>query len=62
MVEIDETFVGGKPKNNKHRNKTALAGQKTIVMTLIDREGDAVGVVVPDTKKRTLRAVRKTNR
>ena len=59
VVEIDETFVGGKPKNNKHRDKTAAAGKKTIVMTLVDREGDAVGVVVPDTKKRTLEAVAK---
>jgi len=59
IVEIDETFVGGKVANNKHRNKTAAAGQKTIVMTLVDREGDVVGVVVPDTKKETLEAVAK---
>jgi len=59
VVELDETFVGGKPKNNKHHNKTAKAGKKTIVMTLVDREGDAVGVVVPDTKKRTLEAIAK---
>jgi transposase-like protein len=59
IVEIDETFVGGKPSNNMHRNRTAKAGQKTIVMTLVDREGDVVGVVVPDTKRRTLEAVAK---
>jgi hypothetical protein len=35
------------------------AGRKTIVMTLVDREGDAIGVVVPDTKKETLEAVAK---
>jgi transposase-like protein len=38
IVEIDETFVDGKVANNMHRNKTATVGQKTIVMTLIDRE------------------------
>jgi transposase-like protein len=59
VVEIDETFVGGKAANNMHRNRTAKAGQKMIVMTLVDRDGDAVGVVVPDTKKETLEAVAK---
>ena len=34
IVEIDETFVGGKADNNLHRTKTAAAGQKTIMMTL----------------------------
>jgi transposase-like protein len=59
IVEIDETFVGGKVANNMHRDKTAAAGRKTIVMTLSDREGDAVGVVVPDTLKPTLLGVAK---
>jgi transposase-like protein len=59
IVEIDETFVGGEVANNMHRDKTAAAGRKTIVMTLIDREGDAVGVVVTDTLKPTLLGVAK---
>jgi transposase-like protein len=59
IVEIHETFVGGKVANNMHRDKTAAAGRKTIVMTLVDREGDAVGVVVPDTLKTTLLTVAK---
>lgn len=59
VVEIDETFVGGKVANNMHRNRTAAAGRKTIVMTLVDRDEDAVGVVVPDTRKETLEAVAK---
>jgi transposase-like protein len=59
IVEIDETFVGGRADTNLHRDKTAAAGQKTIVMTLVDREGDAVGVIVPDTKKKTLEKIAK---
>lgn len=54
VVEIDETYVGGKKKNNLHRNKTAAAGKKVAVMTLVDRTGDARQVVIPDTKKDTL--------
>lgn len=57
FVELDETFVGGKPKNNKHRNKTAKAGKKIAVMTLIDREGRAVAVKVPNVKKATLQKI-----
>ena len=60
-VEVDETFVGGKVANNKHRNRTAAAGKKTIVMTLIDREGDARTFVVPNIKKKTLQTVARPN-
>jgi transposase-like protein len=59
IVELVETYVGGKVSNNLHRNKTAAAGKKVIVMTLIDREGDARTVIVPDTRKSTLQAVAK---
>ena len=37
-------------------NKTAAAGKKTIVMTLVDRQGEARTVVVPDIQKDTLEA------
>ncbi|MEQ8396550.1 IS1595 family transposase [Thalassobaculum sp.] len=57
IIEIDETYVGGKVQNNKHKNKTAAAGKKTIVMTLVDREGDARTFVVPNTKKSTLQTI-----
>jgi transposase-like protein len=59
VVEIDETFVGGKPQNNFHKTKTTAAGKKIAVMTLIDREGDARAVVVPNVQKKTLEAIAK---
>jgi transposase-like protein len=60
IVEIDETFVGGKVANNLHRNKTAAAGKKIAVMTLIDREGDARTLVVPNLEKETLHTIATT--
>lgn len=54
MVELDETYIGGKKGNNLHRNRTEAAGKKITVMTLIDREGEARTFVVPDAKKDTL--------
>ncbi len=59
MVELDETYLGGRKANNRHANRTAAAGRKTAVMTLIDREGDAKAVMVPDVRKETLQRVAK---
>lgn len=57
IVEADETYVGGKHRNNRHKDRTDVAGKKTAVMTLVDREGDARTFVVPNTKKSTLQSI-----
>lgn len=54
IVEVDETYIGGKTSNNLHRNKTAAAGKKQIVMTLIDREGEARTFHIRNTQGGTL--------
>ncbi len=58
IVEIDETFVGGKFRNNPHKGRKGRGTKgKVAVMTLIDREGEARTFRVPNTKKGTLQAV-----
>ncbi|MER8484121.1 IS1595 family transposase [Mesorhizobium sp. M1322] len=59
VVELDETFVGGKVANNKHKDRTERAGKKEIVMTMIERDGNVKTAHVPDTKKKTLQALAK---
>ena len=57
IVELDETYVGGKKRNNRHAKRTSAAGRKTAVMTLIDREGDVKTVKVPNVRKGTLQQI-----
>ncbi|MCP5388164.1 MAG: IS1595 family transposase [Novosphingobium sp.] len=59
FVELDETYVGGKKRNNRHKNRTAKAGKKTAVMTLLDRSGDVKTVKVPNVRKATLQELAK---
>jgi transposase-like protein len=50
VVEVDETYVGGRKKGAKGRQTT----NKTVVFGMIKRDGEIVTKVVPDVKKRTL--------
>jgi transposase-like protein len=65
-VEIDETFIGGKARN-MHRSEKArkihgTGGMgKIAVMGLLERQGEVVTMVVPNTKKKTLEKHVKTN-
>lgn len=61
-VELDETLVGGKEKN-KHKHKKIKGAQgrsskgKTIIFGMLERGNDLRLEVVPDVKKKTLRAI-----
>lgn len=66
VVEIDETFVGGKNKN-RHEDKKVDGGQggnggdKTIVVGTLERGGKVKAQVAPDRTKDTLHAIIKRN-
>lgn len=60
IVELDETFLGGRRSKNRHRRKPgSTATKKTPVMTLIKREGDVRSVMVPNVRKHTLQNIAK---
>jgi transposase len=49
-VEVDETYIGGKHQGKRGRGSE----NKTVVMGMVEREGRARAIVIPDVKAKTL--------
>ncbi|MCJ7633129.1 IS1595 family transposase [Candidatus Bathyarchaeota archaeon] len=50
QVEVDETYIGGKRAGKRGRG----ASGKSVVMGMVERQGNAIARVVPNVKARTL--------
>lgn len=68
VVEVDETYVGGKPRpENKPRdertkkNKRGRGTSKQPVMVAVERDGEARAQVIEDVKGRTLKGFVRDN-
>ena len=54
-VEVDETYVGGKPRPGTGPHKPGRGTKKTPVVGLVQRAGDVRAGVIPDVTMKTLR-------
>lgn len=50
QVEVDETYIGGKRQGKRGRG----ASGKTVVMGMVERQGNAIAQVVPNVRANTL--------
>ena len=50
MVEVDETYIGGARQGKRGRG----ASGKSVVMGMVERDGNAIAKVIPNVKAKTL--------
>jgi transposase len=53
-VEVDETYVGGKPRGRGTRGRPGKLSKKVPVLAMVERRGRLVARVMPDAKKATI--------
>lgn len=56
-VEVDETYIGGKPRKGSGNTRTGRGTRKQPVMALVERNGMARTRVIPNVSGATLRSV-----
>jgi transposase len=59
-VEIDETYIGGKPRLGQIRSRTEAGKwieRKTSVMGILERGGKVAALIVPDSRKKTMHPI-----
>jgi transposase-like protein len=57
-IEVDETFVGGKPQNRHSKLRSEVGDKKAIVMGMLDRRDRQVRAqVIPNVKRETLQNI-----
>jgi transposase-like protein len=59
IVEADETYIGGKAANNKHKGRKPT--KKMMVLTLVERDGDARTFKIPNNKGGLVRTLVRMN-
>jgi len=56
IIEVDETYIGGKPKKNEE-SKRGRGTKKTPVVALVEREGNVISQPVKKVNAKTLKGV-----
>src|SRR5579863_1104684 len=56
IVEVDETYVGGKPRHNYGKNKRGRGTKKSAVLGIVQRNGNVHRRVVANVNGKTLKA------
>lgn len=54
QVEVDETYVGGKPRGRGTRGRPGKLSKKVPVLAMVERRGRLVAKVMPDARKATI--------